>query len=90
LAFDHIFTGESDGEVSTSVSSPDSSQVLDSGGKPEQDPEAPVLPPKPGNLDERKSEIWKLHMLILNCYKESSSGKLWLALRLLQILIKFY
>lgn len=38
---------ESDGEMSTSVSSPDSSQVLDSGGKPEQDSEAPVLPPKP-------------------------------------------
>jgi hypothetical protein len=49
LAFDLIFTGESDGEMSTSVSSPDSSQVLDSGGKPEQDSEAPVLPPKPGN-----------------------------------------
>jgi hypothetical protein len=49
LAFDLIFTGESDGEISTSVSSPDSSQVLDSSSKTEQDPEAPVLPPKPGN-----------------------------------------
>ncbi|KDR16429.1 CD2-associated protein [Zootermopsis nevadensis] len=38
---------ESDGELSTSVSSPDSSQLLDSIGKPEQDSEAPVLPPKP-------------------------------------------
>ncbi|XP_069680534.1 SH3 domain-containing kinase-binding protein 1 isoform X2 [Periplaneta americana] len=38
---------ESDGELSTSVSSPDSSQVLDSVGKPDQDTEAPVLPPKP-------------------------------------------
>ncbi|PSN35910.1 hypothetical protein C0J52_07177 [Blattella germanica] len=38
---------ESDGEVSTSMSSPDSSQVLDSVGKPEQDSDAPVLPPKP-------------------------------------------
>ncbi|XP_023708427.1 CD2-associated protein isoform X2 [Cryptotermes secundus] len=38
---------ESDGEMSTSVSSPDSSQVLESGSKPEQDSEAPVLPPKP-------------------------------------------
>ncbi|GFG33913.1 hypothetical protein Cfor_07157, partial [Coptotermes formosanus] len=40
-------TSESDGELSTSVSSPDSSQVLDSVGKPEQDSEAPILPPKP-------------------------------------------
>jgi SH3 domain-containing kinase-binding protein 1 len=40
-------TSESDGELSTSISSPDSSQVLDSGGKPEQESEAPVLPPKP-------------------------------------------
>ena len=50
-------TGESDGELSTSVSSPDSSQVLDSVGKPEQDSEAPVLPPKPGNLDDKKSKM---------------------------------
>jgi hypothetical protein len=54
LSFDLTSTGESDGEMSTSVSSPDSSQVLDSVGKTEQDSEAPVLPPKPGNLVERK------------------------------------
>ena len=42
------FTGESDGELSTSVSSPDSSQVLDSVGKSEQDSDVPSLPPKPG------------------------------------------
>jgi hypothetical protein len=57
LAFNLISIGESDGEISTSVSSPDSSQVLDSVGKPEQDSEAPVLPPKPGNLEERKSKM---------------------------------
>jgi hypothetical protein len=31
--------------------------VLDSVGKPEQDSEAPALPPKPGNLDEKKSKM---------------------------------
>ncbi|XP_067010594.2 SH3 domain-containing kinase-binding protein 1 isoform X2 [Anabrus simplex] len=35
---------ESDGELSTSVSSPDSSQLLD---KSDHDPDAPILPPKP-------------------------------------------
>lgn len=50
--------GESDGELSTSVSSPDSSQLLDSIGKPEQDSEAPVLPPKPGNLDEKVGKTY--------------------------------
>jgi hypothetical protein len=56
LVVDHTFSGESDGELSTSVSSPDSSQLLDSVGKPEQDSEAPVLPPKPGNLDKKNGK----------------------------------
>lgn len=56
LTVDFTSIGESDGELSTSVSSPDSSQLLDSIGKPERDSEAPVLPPKPGNLDEKNGK----------------------------------
>lgn len=38
---------ESEGELSTSVSSPDSSQLLDSTGRSDQDTDSPLLPPKP-------------------------------------------
>ncbi|KAJ9595816.1 hypothetical protein L9F63_012971, partial [Diploptera punctata] len=56
IASAHTAESESDGELSTSVSSPDSSQVLDSVSKSELDSDAPSLPPKPGSLQNYKKK----------------------------------
>jgi hypothetical protein len=56
--------------------------VLDSVGKPEQHSEAPVLPPKPGNLDDNKHKMNKLCMLIVYEHALSEGNSSWLLLRI--------